>query len=912
MTKRSLRSRTAATLLFLSLPFVVASQGYAKETPASIAPGKTAVVEVVDLRCEYMVNPLGLDVAKPGLSWELSSARRGEVQTAYQVLVASTPEKLAQDQGDLWDSGKVSSDQQNHIDYAGQPLKTCERCFWKVRIWDVSCNATSWSKVASWTMGVLASADWKAKWIQSPEACPNIDVWLRKSFDLEELPGRALVNLAIAGYAELYINGQKAGSDVLTPSVSYYYKRNLYVTYDVTKLLHKGRNVIGIWAGKGWQIEKKPPIIMARLDLESGGNSRVIGSDATWLTRESCYRYIGGWSYGSFGGEQLDARTQVPDWCSPNANETAWKPAIEVAAPKVKLDSQSTPLNRIGKEIPAVSVTPIEGNRYVIDFGTAVTGWLRLKFPKLDPGAGVKMSFADAPDNEVGKGNVKWQTFGQISEFVSAGGEGEVFENKFNYQGFRYVIVEGLPSAPQKTGAMAMLVESDLEPAGKFECSNELLNRIYRLNEWTQRCLDLGGYYSDCPHRERMGYGDGQVAAEGFMSSFRADGFYRKFLEDWRLLQKGDGALPNSAPFGGGGGGPGWPGLVASITWRHYLYYGDRRVLEENYDTIRRYVDWLESKCVDKVLRKYGDQWSFIGDWVAPGRGMDTKNWPDKPMAELFNNCYRVYQWDLLAKIAAALGRTDEVERCRRKIDEIRPAIHTAYFDSANNRYVIDEQAYYLMPLMTGITPEAARPAVFKNLERNIVEKNSGHLDTGMLGTYFLMEYLRESGRNDLVYTMFTQTTFPGWGYFLEKGATTCWEQWNGHASHIHSCFTMANNWLYQGPGGILPDPTAPGFKKTIIKPISVGDLTWVNCHHDSPYGRIVSNWRKENSSLVMDVTLPANTRATVHVPASAAEKVTESGVQASKADDVKFLRMENGCAVYEVGSGTYKFTSSK
>jgi alpha-L-rhamnosidase len=876
------------------------------------ATSTSTSVTVSDLRCEYRASPLGVDAPKPRLSWKSTSNRRGEMQTAYQILVASTAEKLAQDQGDLWDSQRIALQNCLHIEYGGIPLKTGVRYFWKVRIWDANGKASAWSQVADWTMGVLAPADWQAKWIRSQEADPNVAVWLRKSFELEKLPSRALVNLAIAGYAELYINGKKAGSDVLTPSVSYYYYRNFYVTYDVTKLLQPGRNVIGIWLGKGWSLKNQPPMVMARLEIESGGNSRVTSSDATWQTKNSCYRNIGGWSYGSFGGERLDARDQVIDWCRPNADETGWTAALEVAAPKVRLDPQSAPFNRIGKVIPAVAVTPIEGNQYVIDFGTALTGWLRLKFPKLEPGTVVKMSFADAPDNQIGKGKVKWQTFGQISEFVSAGGTGEVFQHKFNYAGFRYVIVEGLPCAPEKADATALLVESDLDAAGKFECSNDLMNRIFQLNEWTQRCLNLGGYYVDCPHRERMGYGDGQVAAEGFMSSFRADGFYRKFIEDWRLLQKGDGALPNTAPFGGGGGGPGWPGLMASMTWRHYLYYGDRRVLEENYDAIRRYIDWLEGKCMDKVLRSYGGQWDFIGDWVAPGRGMDTKNWPDKPMAELFNNGYRVYQWELLGKIAAALGRTDEVERCRQKLAEIRPAIHAAFFDVANNRYVIDEQAYYLMPLMTGITPEADRTAVFKNLERNIVEKNGGHFDTGMLGTYFLMEYLRESGRNDLVYTMFNQTTFPSWGYFLEKGATTCWEQWNGYASHIHSCFTSANNWLYQGPGGIMPDPTAPGFKKIIIKPAIVGDLKWVNCYHESPHGRIVSNWKRDNKILTMDITIPVNTTATMYIPASKLENVKERGIAAGKAMGVKFMRMEKGCAVYEVGAGNYKFTASK
>jgi len=529
--------------------------------------------------------------------------------------------------------------------------------------------------------------------------------------------------------------------------------------------------------------------------------------------------------------------------------------------------------------------------------------------PALQPGAMVRMTLADVRPENNRRGKV-YQHFKQISEFISAGKAGEVFENKFNYAGFRYVVVEGLPSAPAKEDATALLIDSDLEEVGAFECSNELLNRIHRVNQWTQRALNLGGYYVDCPHRERMGYGDGQVAAEGLMTSFRADGYYRKWLRDWRLRQKPDGNLPHMAPFGRGGGGPGWGGFLSAITWRHYRYYGDKRVLEENYDAVRRYVDYLESICKEGVLRKFGGKWDFIGDWVPPRRGMDTNNWPSEKAAELFNNCYRINQMELLRQMAAALGKSDDVARYSTRLAEIRPIVHAAFYDAAKQQYVIDEQACYVMPLMTGVVPESERPLMLKKLQQNILVKNQGHLDTGMLGTYFMMEYLREIGRNDLVFTMFNQTTYPGWGHMLAKGATTFWEQWNGHWSHIHSCFTSPDNWLYQGPAGIRTDPAAPGFRNVIIKPAIVGDLTWVKAHHESPYGRIVSNWRREAGRLQMDVTVPANATATVHVPASDAAGVTESGTAAARAEEVKFSRMENGRAVFEVGAGVYRFES--
>ena len=304
----------------------------------------------------------------------------------------------------------------------------------------------------------------------------------------------------------------------------------------------------------------------------------------------------------------------------------------------------------------------------------------------------------------------------------------------------------------------------------------------------------------------------------------------------------------------------------------------------------------------------YGGKWDFIGDWVPPRRGMDTENWPSDEAAELFNNCYRVYQWGLLEKMADALNRPDEVERCQARVAEIRPAIQAAYFDSAKRQYVVDEQAYYVMPLMTEVTPNLERAGILQKLEENILVKNDGHLDTGMLGTYFMMEYLREIGRNDLVFTMFNQTTYPGWGHMLQEAATTAWEQWNGYMSNIHSCFTSADNWFYQGPAGIIADEAAPGFKKSIIKPAVVGDLTWVKSHHESPYGRIVSSWRRDGDHLTMEVTVPVNTTATVSVPGS---QVTEGGKPAAAVEGITWLRDEQeGRSVFNVESGSYRFES--
>jgi len=963
-----------------------------------------SICRVTDLRCEDLVDPIGIDVVRPRLSWRMESDVNGAAQQAYQVRCATSPELLRQDAADLWDSGKVSSDQSIHVVYAGKPLRSKAACWWKVQVWDEKGETTGWSPAARWTMGLLKAEDWQAQWIGAPampttRADPDVvsieratyqtldgkiavdvtDIMrnemakekpftvdfnvlggdpapgivkelvveyvrngkpgvarahdfkplplfseaaapgkpaplFRREFELTAVPDSASVTVHSPGYFELYMNGEKVGKDVLSPAVSKLDLKSFYVTYDVSRYLRSGVNCIGLWCSEGWA---DAIAIRAQLDAIVAGEPITIGTDTSWHARNSGYYRIGGWSWGDFGGERVVADELIPNWSQPGLDSSAWVPAVSAKGPRGPVQSQPCPLNRIGAEIPAVAVKQLDDGRYEIDFGVALTGWLRIKMPQLEAGTLVKLTFADSGPNQARRGPT-YGHFKQFSEFVSGGGAGEVFEHKFNYAAFRYVLVEGLPSAPAKEDAVALLIDSDLEEVGSFECSNELFNRIHQVNKWTQRSLNLGGYYVDCPHRERMGYGDGQVATEGFMTNFRADGYYRKWLQDWRLLQNPHGQLRNSAPFGPGGGGPGWGGLVSAIAWRHYLYYGDRRVLEENYDAIRRYVEFLETKCKDDVLRAYGGKWGFIGDWVPPRRGMDTENWPKSDAAELFNNGYRIQQMELLVKMAEVLGKNDDAAQYRRRLAEIRPKVHAAFYDAEKQRYVIDEQAYYVMPLMSGITPEALRPVLLKKLKQNILEKNDGHLDTGMLGTYFMMEYLREIGRNDLVFTMFNQTTYPGWGHLLELGMTTFGEQWNGFWSHVHSCFTSPDNWLYQGLAGIRPDPEKPGFKNAIIKPAFLEALSYVNGSHDSVYGTIQSNWKREGDTITMTVRIPANSTATVYLPAAtkpgedgpaaSASDVAVNGKAVQDAEHVTLLRTEEGRAVVNVAAGRYEF----
>ena len=871
----------------------------------------------MDLRCEFRLNPLGLDALRPRLSWVIESNDHGVLQTAYQVVVNG-----------VWDSGKVLSDQSQNIEYGGKPLVSGTRYDWKVRVWDNSGKVSRWSEQATWTMGLLKPEDWTARWISTdyeqkvipppPTSRPGPldEPYIRREFDLAALPTCAMATVNVMGFYELYVNGKKVGPNVMGPALSDYQKRSLYETYNLAPYLRKGRNCIGLWLGRGWYLKTKidgktnpsvqhnTAIARMQLDMIVTGHPLRIATDAEWRCKSSGRSQLGPWLWNKMGGELVDARQDDPRWADPGATNGDWYSVKEVDAPSILTDAQKCPPMRVLNTRRAISLVKLATGKYQLDFGTELTGWLKLHLRGQAAGDTITIQYADKLK--------PLQTYNQSDRYICAGKHLDEFCSKFNYHGFRWAIIEGLARAPELADAEAQSIGADFETRGGFECSSDLLNRMHKVNLWTIRCLSQSGYLSDCPHRERLGYGDGQVSIETCMMNFMMQPFYEKWSTDWcDGADPNTGYIPHTAPQGIGGGGPGWGGAAQALTWRNYLYYHDTPILTRNLDACSSHIAAIEAHAKDGVVRSLGGHGEgFVGDWVAPGRGMDTNNRPPMTAAALFNNCYLLYLRKQWAQMADVLGRHDEAKACRTELERLRPLVHTAFYDKNKQLYVLDEQSYYLMPLMTGVVPEELRPAILKKLEECIRVTRMGHIDTGMLGTYFLMNYLMEIGRDDLIWLVVTQKDYPGWGYMIEEGATTWWEQWNGHWSQIHSCFTSLDGWFYQGLAGIRPDESGPGFKKVIIKPAVVGDLTWVKCYHDSPCGRIVSNWKRDGQKLTMEVTIPANTTATVYVPAHDAGSVSESGKPVANDASVKFLRMEYGAAVFAVGSGTYRLES--
>lgn len=871
------------------------------------------------LRCEYLINPLGIDAAKPRLSWIVESDRRGWMQSAYHVLVATSPSLLEPGKADLWDSGKVASDQSTQVACAGKPLASRMRCWWKVQVWDETGKPLGWSETASWSMGLLKPEDWTAQWIGADWFKKNVGrlPWLRKTFTLDENPEYAAVTVNAIGYYELYVNGKKVDESVLTPAVSAYAKRSLYLTHDVTGYLTKGKNCIGLWLGRGWesrllaQATQDGPVVRAELDVTlPGGKSKRMVTDGSWRVHPSPILPLGAGHTGDYGGEQYDAGQDVPNWNGVDLDDSQWQPAKVCNPTTQQAVAQDCRPNRIFETIKPVTIEAVADGAFVVDMGRNFSGWIDIRFPPGQAGQKVVLEYADKrfPDG-------KLQTYHQRDEYIMRGGGEEAFRSRFNYHAFRWVKLAGLGKKPELGDIKGYMIHTGYAPAAAFECSNDLLNRIHATTVWTYRCLSLGGYVVDCPTRERLGYGgDSGASLETGMTNFDLGAFFTKWLADWRADQDASGDLPHTSPHPGpAGGGPAWGGVIVALPWQVYVQYGDKRILEETYPAIRKWIAFLETKVKDGLLQHYigigcpTAQWNFLGDWVPPGRDQGG-NRVDDHSTLFFNNCYMLYNLRLAAKTAAVLGKADEAVAYEKRADALARLLHERFLNKDGVSYANGEQPYLAMPLLFGVTPADLRGKVMDSLEKAIRVTNKGHLNTGMHGTYYMLKVLIAQGRNDLIFEIASKDTYPSWGYMLANGATTIWEEWKGDNSHIHNTLVSIGAWFIQGLGGIRYDESAPGFKHFVARPGVVGDLTFVHSKYDSMHGTIVSNWKRDGDRLIFEVTVPPNTTATVMLPAKSVEAATESDRPLTGRDDVKAVRAGDGLVRATIGSGSYRF----
>jgi alpha-L-rhamnosidase len=756
-------------------------------------------------------------------------------------------------------------------------------------------------------MGLLQAADWSAKWIGYPYAAemkeePAAPLF-RAEFDLDSKPVRAMAYVAIMGYGDLHVNGEKIGKGVCGPNVSDYNKRAYYVTHEVTGALRRGANCVGIALGRGWYCEGFPgvthpgPIARVQIEVEmEGGKTIVVCSDAAWGAHLGPVTAIGRVNSSNIDGERYDARAEISGWDEPGLDPEWAEKAVVVEPPVPVIGAAMLDSNRIVEEVAAVDVKKTGPGEYLFDMGRNVTAMFRLRV-RGEPGKPVRMKFIERFEKS---GEPVW--WDQQDEYVPATDGVETFENRFNYHAFRYVKASGLRREPRLADATALFLQTPLDARGSFACSNDLFNRIYDTTLYTFRCVTAGGVSVDCPHRERLGYGgDGQITTRTALYAFDLGAMYTKWLGNWRDVQDlKNGWLPNIAPSPhNAGGGPTWGAISIMLPWDMYLHYGDARVMSENYPMMKRYIEFLDSKSADGLLRPYGhENYGFIGDWVAPDRDQGTGPWSSELSRTFFNNCFYAYICDHMSNVSKVLGETQDAESYARKAGEIRLATHGAFFNPEHT-YADGGQANLAFALLSGVTPDDLRPAVMKSLETEIVEKKGGHIDAGMHGSMFLLRLLNETGRDDLAALIMNQKTYPGWGYMLEQGATTLWERWEGARSQIHSTLLAAGEWFPRVLGGIRPDESGPGFRRVIIDPRPVGGVTWAKTTYDTAQGLVATEWRVKNGKLTLNVNIPANATALVRVPGANATV---------KQSEARLVRQQEGYTEFEAPSGDYEF----
>ncbi len=712
-----------------------------------------------------------------------------------------------------------------------------------------------------------------------PECRPTW--WMRRDVLLDSVPGKMTLSIACLGYYELYVNGNRVGGEPLAPSLTRLDRRGFVIEHDITAFLVQGGNCLAIWCSSGWYLphqfkvhEGWTPLL--QLDAVSDSAPGLwVGSDGEWLCRASNRAVIGAWAWNKFGGEDVDARAELPDWNQVGGDTTGWHQARVVSSPPITITERTCPPNWIGEVYSAQALRKLEDGRFEVDFGICLAGWVDIRLRQLTPGQTVTLRFYDLPADN---GRDRDHSYGQRSIYHARGDGADRFENKFNYAGFRYMTIEGMDNPPALDDMKALLIESDLKRTSSFRCSNELFNRIHDLNVHTLRCLNLGGFSVDCPQRERFGYGaDGQTSLPAYLYTMDSAAFLQKWLVDWCDVYEPDtGRISLCAPNIHGQHAPAWGGIVAPLAWSLYLYYGDRYSMANAFPVIQGHLRFLQAAVRDGVLRKEAMGSAFHADWVPVDRGMDTKLTPDVPMRELFNSCYLIYLWELYIKICKVLG-TGDIGEAEANIAGLREGVHREFYRAEDGLYLMPEQAYQAMPLLAGVVPEGLVPAIRAKLI-SLIEEKGWHMDTGLPGTTLLLDVLGECGEHEVIQRIYEQETYPGWGYMLACGATAIWEQWNGFWSQIHSCFAGPAAWFYSGLAGIRPDEKYPGFEAFVLAPAFVPGVDFVEAGYDSVRGCIQSAWRRKDGRMEWSVAIPVNTTATLFVPVSDPGSITVNG----------------------------------
>ncbi len=907
------------------------------------------MLALTNLKCEYLTNPLGIDVVRPRLSWQIDSTRRGACQRAFQIVASEVAPALQSDPV-LWDSGKVNSGQSAHLPYAGSPLRSRQRVHWRLRIWDENEQPTAWSDPAWFEMGLLERQDWQAQWIGhflvGGPYTPIPNPLFRKGFTIESEIRSARLYITALGLYEASINGSRVGEDILTPGWTDYSQRLRYQTYDVTGLLSPGYNVMGVILGDGWycghvawhqrQNYGDRPYLLAQLEITfADGTSQTIVTDETWETA------VGPTLKSDLiMGEAYDARLEIPGWDIPNHQSPTpnpWIPArVFPQPPGLALVAQNTPPVRAQGELASIAQPHlIKGwpqDRWIFDFGQNLVGRVRLKV-KGERGATVILRFGEmlAKDGHLYTENLRSAL--QTDIYTLKGDpEGEIYEPGFTFHGFRYVEVCGLVDRPSRDLLTAIVLHTDNPPSLEFECSDPLLNQLHRNIEWGWKgnSVDIP---TDCPQRdERLGWtGDAQVFVKTATYLTGAASFFTKWIQDLADSQLDSGAIPSVAPaiskMRTHDGGAAWSDAFIIIPWTVWQQYGDTRVLETHYEAMCRYMDYLvdHSPGLIRLLPSGEESVPGVqvaiggyGDWLAQDGSRD--NFGLTPR-DLIGTAFLAYDVELMSQIASAIGKPEDASRFSALFEDTRQAFINRFI-TPGGLLVGQTQTGYILALYFDLVPEELRPAIVSALVEDIHNRVM-HLSTGFVGTPYICQVLTAAGHLDLAYTLLLQKTFPSWLYSVLQGATTVWERWDGWTqengfqdpgmnSFNHYVYGAVGTWMYENILGFQTDPKNPGFKHILFHPRIGGDITHARGKFHSLYGIIKSEWQIEGDSLVWEVTVPPNTTATAHIPATSHSRVLEGSTPVEASPGVDLLRQTPEALVVRLDSGNYRFTVNR